>query len=58
MNGTCSEALKMKKKVFQINNTKNLKNTVKKAMLIIAGKEKGENVDFSDKILKVEKMFK
>ena len=58
MNGTYAEALKMKMKVFQINNTKNINNTVKKAMSIIAGKGNGEKVDFSDRILKVEKMFK
>jgi adenylate kinase len=58
MNGTYEEALNMKRKIFQINNTKNIKSTVKKAMLILAGKEKEENIDFSDKILKVEKMFK
>ncbi len=58
MNGTYEEALNMKRKIFQINNTKNIKSTVKKAMLILAGEEKEENIDFSDKILKVEKMFK
>ena len=58
MNGTYAEALEMKQKVFQINNTRNIKISVKKAMLIIEGKERGENIDFSDKILEVEKMFK
>ncbi len=58
MNGTYTEALQMKKKVFQVDNTKNINNTIKKVMLIIAGKGKGEKVDFSEKILKVEKMFK
>ncbi|MGC8533482.1 MAG: adenylate kinase family protein [Candidatus Parvarchaeum sp.] len=58
MNGTYAEALQLKKKVFQIDNTKSIKNTVKKAIAIIQGKGKGEKIDFSDKILKVEKMFK
>lgn len=58
MNGTYAEALQMGKKVFQIDNTNNINNTVKKAMSIISGKGKGENIDFSGKILKVEKMFK
>lgn len=58
MNGTYAEALKLKKKVFQIDNTKSINNTVKKAMSIIQGKGKEGKIDFSDKILKVEKMFK
>ncbi len=58
MNGTYEEALRMKRKVFQIDNTKNMEDTLKKAVLIIKGKGKGEKVDFSNKILKVEKMFK
>lgn len=58
MDGTYAEASKMKKEVFQINNTKNLEMTIKKAKSIINGKGKGDIVDFSDTILKIEKMFK
>jgi adenylate kinase len=58
MDGTYAEALRMKRNVFQIDNTRSINNTVKKVMSIMTGSRKGENVDFSEKIMKVEKMFK
>lgn len=58
MNGTYAEALRTKKRVFQIDNTKNINRTVKKAMSAINGTGKSDAVDFSDKILKIEKIFK
>jgi adenylate kinase len=58
MNGTYEEALKMKRNVFQIDNTQNIDRAVKKARLIINGKGRGDNVDFSGKIIKMEKMLK
>lgn len=58
MNGTYAEASRIKKKVFQVDNTKNLNTTVKKIKLIIDGKGKSDIVDFSDMILKIEKKFK
>ncbi len=58
IDGTYLEAIETKKKVFQVNNSKNVKETVDKVIKIINGTGKNENIDFSSSIIKIEKIFK
>lgn len=58
IDGTYMEALKRRGNVFQVDNTLNVHRTVERVLKIINGKEKSETIDFSRKIVKIEKMFK
>ncbi len=58
LDGTYIEAKKRKRKVFQVDNSKDIEIAVKKVLNIIHGKGKDDNVNFSDRIIKIEEMFK
>ena len=58
IDGTYLEAVSTGKSVFQIDNSGGIGRCVEKAAAIIKGTGKGDSVDFSDKIIKIEKMLK
>lgn len=54
LDGTYLEAILKKRKTFQIDNSGDLGEAVKKVVKIIKGKGRGDKVDFSPEVLKVE----